>query len=41
MPITIRTRDYGPDFFQAMKEKVGGLVSESAAEMQEEIGELF
>ncbi|MGB3541386.1 ATP-binding protein, partial [Rubrivirga sp.] len=41
MPITIRTRDYGPDFFQAMKAKAGGLVSESAAEMQQEIGELF
>ena len=41
MPITIRTRDYGPDFFAVMKEKAGGLEAETAADMQEEIGELF
>ncbi len=41
MPITIRTRDYGPDLFDAVKARVGGPVAETAGELQSEMGTLF
>ena len=41
MPITIRTRDYGPDLFAAVKARLGAPEAESAAEMQEAMGSLF
>ena len=41
MPITIRTRDYGPDLFAAVKARAGRPVAESASEMQEAMGTLF
>ncbi|MEM0963635.1 MAG: ATP-binding protein [Bacteroidota bacterium] len=41
MPITIRTRDYGDDFFSAIRQRVGTLDAESAGEMQAALGELF
>ncbi len=41
MPITIRTRDYGPDLFAAVKARVGAPAGESAAAMQEAMGSLF
>jgi DNA helicase HerA-like ATPase len=41
MPITIRTRDYGPDLFAAVKERAGAPTAESAAEMQSEMASLF
>lgn len=41
MPITIRTRDYGPDFFTAIRQRGGGPKAKTAATMQEEMGTLF
>ncbi|MDT0631574.1 ATP-binding protein [Rubrivirga litoralis] len=41
MPITIRTRDYGPDLFAAVKARAGRPEAESAAEIQEAMGTLF
>ncbi len=41
MPITIRTRDYGPELFAAVKERVGAPAGESAAAMQTAMGSLF
>ena len=41
MPITVRTRDYGPDLFDAVKARVGAPRAETAAGMQEELGQLF
>ena len=41
MPITIRTRDYGPDLFDAVKARVGGPVAETAGALQSEMGSLF
>lgn len=41
MPITIRTRDYGPELFEAVRARVGGLEAETAGAMQEEMGTLF
>ena len=41
MPITIRTRDYGPELFAAVKARAGAPAGESAAEMQEALGSLF
>ena len=41
MPITIRTRDYGPEFFEAVRQRAGAPAAASAAEMQETLGELF
>ncbi|MEM6289114.1 MAG: DUF87 domain-containing protein [Bacteroidota bacterium] len=41
MPITIRTRDYGPALFAAVRARLGAPEAESAAEMQTELGGLF
>ncbi|MDT7857219.1 ATP-binding protein [Rubrivirga sp. S365] len=41
MPITIRTRDYGPDLFAAVKARAGRPEAESAAKIQEAMGTLF
>ena len=41
MPITIRTRDYGPELFAAVKARAGRPVAESASELQEAMGTLF
>ena len=41
MPITVRTRDYGPELFAAVKARAGRPVAESASEMQEAMGTLF
>ena len=41
MPITIRTRDYGPELFAAVKARAGRPVAESASEMQAAMGTLF
>lgn len=41
MPITIRTRDYGPELFAAVKERTGAPAAESAAELQTAMGSLF
>ncbi|WP_420453937.1 ATP-binding protein [Rubrivirga sp.] len=41
MPITIRTRDYGPDLFDDVKARVGGPVAETAGALQSEMGSLF
>lgn len=41
MPITIRTRDYGPDLFDDVRQRLGGVQAETAGAMQEELGSLF
>lgn len=41
MPITIRTRDYGPDLFAAVRARLGVPETASAARMQETMGSLF
>ena len=41
MPITIRTRDYGPELFEAVKARVAAPLAESAAGLQEEMSGLF
>ena len=41
MPITIRTRDYGPELFAAVKARAGAPAAESAAAMQSEMATLF
>ena len=41
MPITIRTRDYGPAFFDDVRQRVGGPQAETAGAMQAELGSLF
>ena len=41
MPITIRTRDYGPDFFDDVRARLGGPAGETAEALQAEMGSLF
>ena len=41
MPITIRTRDYGPDFFDDVRQRLGGPRAETAGALQTEMGSLF
>jgi hypothetical protein len=41
MPITIRTRDYGPELFAAVKERAGTPAATSAAAMQATMETLF
>jgi len=41
MPITIRTRDYGPELFAAVKARLGAPLATTARAMQAEMGELF
>ena len=41
MPITIRTRDYGPELFAAVKARAGRPEAETIADLQETMGTLF
>ncbi len=41
MPITIRTRDYGPELFADVKARLGGPVGETPAALAKEMGTLF
>ncbi|WP_412063129.1 ATP-binding protein [Rubrivirga sp. IMCC45206] len=41
MPITIRTRDYGPDLFADVKARMGGPQAETPAALAREMGSLF
>ena len=41
MPITVRTRDYGPELFAAVQARAGAPAAASAADMQSQMASLF